>query len=93
MPACCRPSLFWFLNHPRPREDWTGLNICRRPFFCVYCVTVDTLVIVWLNFGVCMYVYEDSNFGNFLLPYVYAYAHIWLKHQACEATITKVANT
>ena len=61
--------------------------------FCVYCVTVDTLVIVWLNFGVCMYVYEDSNFGNFRLPYVYAYAHIWLKHQACEATITKVGST
>ena len=65
---------------------------CLAPF-CVYCVTVDTLVIVWLNFGVCMYVYEDSNFGNFRLPYVYAYAHIWLKHQACEATITKVAST
>ena len=27
--------------------------------FCVYCVTVDTLVIVWLNFGVCMYVHRD----------------------------------
>ena len=40
-----------------------------------------------------MYVYEDSNFGNFRLPYVYAYAHIWLKHQACGATITKVAST
>ena len=36
------------------------------------------LVIVWLNFGVCMYVYEDSTFGNFRIPYVYAYAHIWL---------------
>ena len=78
-------------------QDAQKMNIVtqcyREHHFCVYCVTVDTLVIVWLNFGVCMYVYEDSNFGNLRLPYVYAYAHIWLKHQACEATITKVAIT
>ena len=30
---------------------------------------------------VCMYVYEDSNFGFFRIPHVYAYAHKWLEHQ------------
>ena len=33
-----------------------GLRVTFNSF-CVYCVTVDTLVVVWLNFGVCMYVY------------------------------------
>ena len=27
---------------------------------------------------VCLYVYEDSNFGGFRIPYVYVYAHKWL---------------
>ena len=39
-----------------------------------------------LNLGdqylyVCMYVYEDSNFGFFRIPHVYVYAHKWLEHQ------------
>ena len=62
-------------------------------YFYVYCVTVDTLVVVWLNFGVCMYVYEDSTIGSFCIPYVYAYAHIWLKHQSMRSNHNKVANT
>ena len=55
-----------------------------------FCVCCDTLVVVWLNFGVCMYLYEDSNFGSFRIAYVYAYDHTWLKHQVCKATITKL---
>ena len=27
---------------------------------------------------VCLYVYEDSNFGGFRIPHVYVYAHKWL---------------
>ena len=72
-------------------ESYTS---CRLIFFCVYCVTVDTLVDVWLNFGVCMYVYEDSNFGSFRIPYVYAYAHIWLlKTSSMQNNHNKVAST
>ena len=31
---------------------------------------------------VCLYVYEDSNFGGFRISHVYPYAHKWREHQA-----------
>ena len=33
-------------------------------------------------FYVCLYVYENSNFGGFRIPHVYVYAHKWLEHLA-----------
>ena len=45
-------------------------------------ITVDTLVVVWTQFGCFIYVYEDSNFGGFRIPHVYTFAHKWREHQA-----------
>ena len=71
-------QLFAFKHKPQ-----TFLRVCLR--FCVYCFTVDAYVVVWAQFGrsifvcmyVCMYVYEDSNFGGFRIPHVYANAQKW----------------
>ena len=43
-----------------------------------------------LNLGdqymyVCMYVYEDSNFGGFRIPHVYANAQKWFDHMTKKA--------
>ena len=32
----------------------------------------------------CLYLHEDSNFGIFRIPHIYAYAHKWLQHQTQE---------
>ena len=63
---------------------WRWVDRFEIYSFCVYCFTVDAYVVVWAQFGrsifVCMYVYEDSNFGGFRIPHVYANAQKWFDH-------------
>ena len=47
-------------------------HICRR---------VSSIWAINICMYVCMYVYEDSNFGFFRIPHIYVYAHKWLEHQ------------
>ena len=63
--------------------------------FCVYCVTVGILVVVWAKFGcsmyVCMYVYEDSNFVGFRVHHVYVHAHKWFERLALSTSVYVVS--
>ena len=58
--------------------------------FCVYCVTVDTVVVrAKFRVCVCVYdVYEDSDFVGFCVPHGYVCAHKWLEHHFRQASAT-----
>ena len=57
--------------------------------FCVYCDNSRHISrrvsSIWV-FYVCLYVYEDSNFGSLRTPDVCAYAHKWLQHLASSTS-------